>query len=82
MEDTELLCFSRHKSENGCKYVCIGLEFFFMLSAAWWYGRYGVMSLMQTQLCIILPVFNQRRRGYVLIGEGKSQEIEGEERLT
>ena len=35
-----------------------------------------------TQLCIILPVFNQRRRGYVLIGEGKSQEIEGEERLT
>ncbi len=26
--------------------------------------------------------FNQRRRGYVLIGEGKSQEIEGEERLT
>ena len=29
-----------------------------------------------------LAGFNQRRRGYVLIGEGKSQEIEGEERLT
>ena len=29
-----------------------------------------------------LAGFNRRRRGYVLIGEVKSQEIEGEERLT
>ena len=29
-----------------------------------------------------LARFNQRRRGYVLVGEGNSQQIEGEERLT
>ena len=29
-----------------------------------------------------LAGFNQRHRGYVLIGEGNSQQIEGEERLT
>ena len=39
------------------------------------------MSLMQTVM-YNLAGFNRRRRGYVLIGEGKSQEIEGEERLT
>ena len=29
-----------------------------------------------------LSAFNQRRHGYVFVGEGNSQQIESEERLT
>jgi hypothetical protein len=29
-----------------------------------------------------LASFNQRRHGYILIGEGNSQQLVGEERLT
>ena len=54
LEDIELLCFGHHNSENGCKYVCIGLECVFYVSdclVVW--KILGDEFNADTQLCII-----------------------------